>query len=830
MTQTAQQRACGEVQPTPSFFFSTSKENVSAMATCSPYAQTNDLLEQHGLFTSPLEGQKATSAKSTVSSGEDDDVPLAAFLFDSDSQNISTPTHDVCTCDSTNKNTGSDSSIRASISEKTSCEARDSKSQAPESAGYTSRTATTGTANICALASFHLSPSHASPTAQPPLAAPHRTSAKNFFLPVTPARQPQQCQPPRRTLTQTTLDLGQCGSDALGRQCPLCGMLFNTHAEDVTLHKRFCRAQQRRRGQQRAATTGRIHLEDASHRDYALVKNAVKLESNCTTSATALRASQSVSMKGEVEVQRGSTAVQLLEVLLESSFGAAVNSIASSQHHAVGTRSAKRADASVSRKRSRGTKHTQPGSLSSSAPASSEAKRTELFTCARVPLPESGKAMNPATRRTTPHSLEAIVITTSGGSNVLDQMITSNSNRDRTLMQLLDLIDFTHHLFSDDTCDTLQPDRGCFHSNACSSNKNNSIKEQSSGAATEEEGTTFVFVVDAVLRQLLCAVVGRKRCREQDPELCVRTTTDGSTRCGTRRVFTDGDVVDVWQLPSAALACVRKRWEDLAAAPYVSSQSTLQRFFNLPSTKIAPEAEEDTAVCKGLVGSVDGASGTEEKAKEKAAEERDECEYGLGVALRTLARHLTYGHVLCPCTQLSYARSVLARLAVTEGDAERNPSSANFLSGGEALLLNSLHVSASLYAESSRTTNSFPRSGTSFSVCDTGAKDADTLTTLFVHDDEVDVSDDESRLGDISGVNNNSSISRRKASMLNLDGVRDDGDAERGNAETDREGRKRRRLNSSSCSNCAQEGETMSINDKDGERGRSLSIVSYSSC
>ena len=491
-----------------------------------------------------------------------------------------------------------------------------------------------------------------------------------------------------RTLTQTTLDLGQRGSALIGQRCPRCHMLFNLNAEDVAVHDRYCRAQRRRQHRTEKGEKGGSDKNGPGSSD-AQYNNDVS-----------------------ADVLAGRKAVELLEVLSGATVGAlpqeTSHSFLSTTRAHVGRTAAR---GSAGRKRAR--KSLAPVSLSDMS-----------FSCIRVPsgLSSAGLAATTTTQEWPPsplHPLEIFVLTYRGirssdavprGS--LKWELESGSG---SLVQLLNIVGFTQHLWT------------LLHTH--NSNKHTSSNDDISagGTAAAATTTTFVFVVDATLRLLVSAVAGHATKREHDPELWVQRRPDGSVLCGTRRVFSLGDVWDVWVTPAAVLSRAQRAWEEKAAAPYVSARDVLNRFFKVSrTTSAAPTATsnmgQDVSSCETFrIGS------------NEAAKQHRHRQLAVGVALQTLARHLNYGQALCPFSQLSYATSVLRKSGEEMGAATSEATSEGGFSADttstDAWLIDCLRVGAPLCAASER------RRTTSL-VADAAGEDFDGV--LLCHADTED--------------------------------------------------------------------------------------------
>ncbi|KPA73586.1 hypothetical protein ABB37_09718 [Leptomonas pyrrhocoris] len=524
---------------------------------------------------------------------DDDDVPLAAFLMETDATSGS-----------------ADYSTHMSLCLSSSAGNAAVSSQSPTHNASLRRSNTASNAQTDRVTEASLHPQISRTTFPPSLppspplpSSTRKPSPLTAMLPDSHHHHRQQQPRQQQQLTQTTLDLGQRGSGHIGQRCPQCQMLFNANAEDAALHKRYCRAQQRRqrrRRTEREAAGGDGVVGGTQHAPAETV-----LESAQRTKTVA------------AEVRAGERAVDLLEALLGGSVGAALGH---AEQHSASTRGVKlerrAAGASLSRKRMDTSRAGAKPSLSSSAAAVAASANDGSFSCFRA-LTLSSSNASPSVLL---HPIEVVVVRSSG---------TQLEEHSAWLLELLELVGFTRHLWTPSFLD-----------------------EMKSGAGEEvRRATTFVFVVDVVLRQLVSAVAGSAHQREQDPQLCVRQRADGSTTCGTQRCFTFGDVLGVWAVSQRALSYAQKAWEAETAALFACQQDALQRFFKPPRTAGTPTRSADDLHCSSGSG---GDNADEGSRSERQHRHR---QHAVGVALHAVARHLTYGTALCPFTQLSYALS-----------------------------------------------------------------------------------------------------------------------------------------------------------------------------
>ncbi|KPI85425.1 hypothetical protein ABL78_5515 [Leptomonas seymouri] len=456
----------------------------------------------------------------------------------------------------------------------------------------------------------HLKALSTSP-ASPPLPLSSLTSPGRRSCPPTAAA----CRLKNRSqqLTQTTLDLGQRGSTHVGRRCPQCQMLFNSHAEDLALHRRYCSAEQRRHRRMEHEWAGRGGDDAGGSARHP--RRASSIASACENS---LKKDAAAGMRD------GRRAVELLELLLGSFIGTAPRRTGP---HASGTQSGRRngkaTTSSLPQKRA-GASRTNASV--SPLPSATTSFNGDSVACWRAPALTAANAL----RTFYYHPMEVVVMKARGAK--LDE-------HDASLLQLLDLVGFTRHLWASSVLETYSGDG------------------HKDGSAT----ATLIFVVDAALRQLVCAVIGNDCQREQDPELRVRQRADGSVVCDTHRNFTLGDVVDVWVAPHRVLSHAQTLWEETAVAPCASHQDAVARLFKRPRPPATLTCSTD-----------DAGGGSPGEGNRNRAPDRHR-QIAVGVALHTLGCHLIYGQALCPFRQLSYAQSVLQRCLE---DSEASPRSA----------------------------------------------------------------------------------------------------------------------------------------------------------
>jgi hypothetical protein len=592
---------------------------------------------------------------------DDDDVPLAAFLFESTSTAVGIDTGSV--------GHDNDQVTRAASFTTTS----------PPIAATATTTMGTTAAETKTVQSAH-----------PPVAQ----------------RQQQQRQPPplQRPLVQTTLDIGQRGSDDVGQRCPRCHMLFNTHVEDVQLHRRFCHAQQRRGGKRRHMSEGG---GDAA-------------ETACGGTRRGAGA----------DVRAGARAVALLEVVLGTPISASSTDAATHRADAHWKRRTRPSQTSTTAFSDKVAIAPSTTITTTTVPSSFEVVSTSIGTLTGSSLSSSSTPLL--------HPLEVVVLQCRG--NITGACLVAGDDGGEaatltsTLISLLDCIDFTCHLIAPEPSAT----KMCVHTRE--------------GNVDERPATTLVLVVDVALRQLLCAVAGHAREREQDPELCLQQRADGSTQCSTHRVFSFGDVAGVWCISASALARAQREWEEKAVAPYVSSQSAMKRLFHVATTPCKTTATNNASTSNSSSSSSGKQGGRPEaegavaqQQQQEQQQQRHHRQVAVGVAVYTLARRLIYGQTLSPFTQLSYARSILTatREATAVGavgcappplmtcsqERTRNDTKEGLCERGEAWLVSCLRAATPMFAGSDG-------SNTAFSP--EVLLGADDMVGLRFHEDEAD--------------------------------------------------------------------------------------------
>lgn len=209
---------------------------------------------------------------------------------------------------------------------------------------------------------------------------------------------------PTRPLTQTTLDLGQRGSTEVGQRCPLCHMIFNLNADDVALHRRYCRAQKRSRRESGPNDVKHEGERNVHASSFFTERNGIDVGDGRTARGGGGAADQITSHK----------AVQLLEQILGTSLG---------------THSSNGASSSPAKKRARrGTNAATAAAASSSSKCSTTRSESPSFTCFQLPSVSS-----PAS----PHPLLVVMVVVRPPS----------SESSGALSQLLGLLGLAHHLW-----------------------------------------------------------------------------------------------------------------------------------------------------------------------------------------------------------------------------------------------------------------------------------------------------------------------------------------------------------------------------------------------
>ncbi|KAG5511883.1 hypothetical protein JKF63_07708 [Porcisia hertigi] len=409
----------------------------------------------------------------------------------------------------------------------------------------------------------------------------------------------RRSRPPPR-LTQTTLDFGQAGL-TIATRCSLCGMLYTAEDdEDAALHKRFCRE-------------GRLRRVGRGRRDLPPSFAAAPRSQRPRTEASASSSTPLTPTATE--------AVRMLEELSGVSVG---HSLISARAHTNGT---------SSRSGQRGQGIVARGLIKAMHPTTktlNDVGGAPLCVCARVFCQVSSSS-----HCTTPLEVFHVACNPS--------RLSDDNTGDCTALRLLELLGFTPVV--------LRAAAGVSAPQAALS----SVLLKSVSDAPRAQGISaptvhVVCVVDAVLRRLLCAVVGESRRREQDPELRIEVHLDGGgTRCTTRRHFTYGDVEGLWLCSPAELSAAQGAWAKTTAAPFSSSRLNMVKFFGLRTGGGAPPT-------------------TESRAGHTTNDAYERCQRATGVALHTLAQHLVYGKKLCPSQHLSYAQAALAYAVACVGD------------------------------------------------------------------------------------------------------------------------------------------------------------------
>lgn len=148
-------------------------------------------------------------------------------------------------------------------------------------------------------------------------------------------------------------------------------------------------------------------------------------------------------------------------------------------------------------------------------------------------------------------------------------------------------------------------------------------------ALLEAMDYTVVALVRKTWGRVLCAVAGRPRTREQDPQLVLRPRPDGTTQYFTRKEFTFCDVDYVWLAPAAAV-----QRHDAA------SRTNLFAFSGPSANLFASKAAKEEARAQDY---------------RRVASELNVAFHD---ALVALANQVVYGHPLDPVSQLSFSASI----------------------------------------------------------------------------------------------------------------------------------------------------------------------------
>ncbi|RNF21908.1 uncharacterized protein Tco025E_03238 [Trypanosoma conorhini] len=153
---------------------------------------------------------------------------------------------------------------------------------------------------------------------------------------------------------------------------------------------------------------------------------------------------------------------------------------------------------------------------------------------------------------------------------------------------------------------------------------------------------SLVTVVHGHTGRLLCAVAGRPSTREQDPVLMLgKSEGCAATRCYTRSCATFCDVPYIWCQCDAALEAMEADWwHTKTMAALQPARLAVQDFFRC-TKRLEPKRQRLHAL-------VDTA---------------------LRSALKTLGRHVSYGHTLCPRSGFSYDRNVVSSDVMRRVDA-----------------------------------------------------------------------------------------------------------------------------------------------------------------
>jgi len=140
---------------------------------------------------------------------------------------------------------------------------------------------------------------------------------------------------------------------------------------------------------------------------------------------------------------------------------------------------------------------------------------------------------------------------------------------------------------------------------------------------------TVVALVSKRWGRVLCAVAGRPRTREQDPQLVLRPRPDGTTQYFTRKEFTFCDVDYVWLAPVAAV----QRHDAAFRTNLLAFSGPFANFFASNAAKEETRAQDHQRVASELY-------------------------MAFHDALVALANQVIYGHPLDPVSQLSFSASI----------------------------------------------------------------------------------------------------------------------------------------------------------------------------
>ncbi|KAG5486928.1 hypothetical protein CUR178_08355 [Leishmania enriettii] len=434
----------------------------------------------------------------------------------------------------------------------------------------------------------------------PPAAPP---ALLDIAAPVSAAAAAAGAHPPRLRsrrppshLTQTTLDLGQAGL-TVGTRCPLCRMLYTAEDdEDAALHRRFCR------GKKRLRRLGRGPCDAAS--SFAAASCSRRVRSEAPAKPLASRA------------HTAAVAVRMLEELSGTNVGHSLSSLQSnttttSQHRGQRRRGIGSCGA---------VKATR---TATDMPNDGAGGPVCVCACVSCPLP------SPSSPLAAFHfSYDACELADGEGAG--------------TVLSLLELLNFTPVVLR------AAAEGIAARQAALSPVLSGSVFDVPRAQDSVARTVHVVCVVDVVLRQLLCAVIGEPRRREQDPELRVERRADGTAVCRTHRHFTYGDVAGLWLCSPVELSAAREVWEKRAAAPFASTRQALENFFGTHARGAAPSSGQSHAA--HITGRA-----------------RERCQEAAGVALHTLAQHLVYGNSLCPLRHLSYAQASLTPAVASLG-------------------------------------------------------------------------------------------------------------------------------------------------------------------
>ncbi|KAG5512349.1 hypothetical protein GH5_08197 [Leishmania sp. Ghana 2012 LV757] len=440
-----------------------------------------------------------------------------------------------------------------------------------------------------------------SPPAAPPalldIAAP--VSAAAAAAGAHPPRLRSRRPPPH--LTQTTLDLGQAGL-TVGTRCPLCCMLYTAEDdEDAALHRRFCR------GKKRLRLLGRGPCDEAS--SFAGASLRTRREEEAAAKPLASRA------------HTAAVAVRMLEELSGTNMGHTLSALQSN--------TAATSQQREQRRRGIGSRGAVKATRTATdMPNDTAGGSVCVCACVSCPLSSPSSPHRPSPLEAFHFSFDACRLTDGEGAG--------------TVLSLLELLNFTPVVL-----------RAAAEGIAARQAALSSVLSGSAFDVPRAKGSAMptvhvVCVVDVVLRQLLCAVIGEARRREQDPELRVERRAHGTAVCRTHRHFTYGDVAGLWLCSPVELSAAQEVWEKRAAAPFASRRQALENFFGIHAGGGAPSSGQSRAA--HITGRA-----------------RERCQEAAGVALHTLAQHLVYGNSLCPLRHLSYAQASLTPAVASLG-------------------------------------------------------------------------------------------------------------------------------------------------------------------